>query len=643
MEIQQRKSEHILLYSLMGLISLIYVVNVIYFKGSFESGDGLRHYQMSRYSWNHPHLLLDLWAKPFFTLVTSPFSQFGLTGIKIFNIICSLIIFKLLFDISKILSIPRAPVVPIFCAFGYYYFFGINGGYTEPFFALLIVVTIYYYLKEKYLWSTILISFLPFVRSEGYLLLPLFFIVLFFRKKYKIIPFLFSGIFIYTIIGYIVFNDIFWLANRNPYDGHMAPYYGSGPLNHFFKIYDYIWGKPLTLLLVAGIILAIIRLIIPGYLKRKYALEEYILIYGCVFTYFICHVIFWWKGLFNSLGLSRVMMAIIPLSSIICLRGLNFLLSPLYKYKTISTIAVVLISAIIIIYPFTTEKFPLRLEPEEELVYEMKNWYDTSEYKNKHQIKYFLQPSIPEFLSFDPFDTKQSGELWGLYSTMKRWGSEAVPQGTLIFWDSHYGPNEAALPLEKLMNDQRFRLIKRFFPKNEFKTLGGHSFEIAVFEKLKRTEKATEKFSEKTYDFENQEELLNSHNLTDSIASSGKMSCKLNEQIEYSTTVVEKTYSLINLNEIECISLELNAYSKNEFEALAILSLHSGDNQSVWLSAPISYSGSNTNQWKLLHAQWKLNSKELINSETFRIYIWNKYKKSFYVDDFTIKSLKRCR
>ena len=64
---------------------------IAYFSdATFDAGDGIRHYLVSRYSWKHPDLLLYSWGKPFFTIVSSPFSQFGFMGMAVFNILCGI-------------------------------------------------------------------------------------------------------------------------------------------------------------------------------------------------------------------------------------------------------------------------------------------------------------------------------------------------------------------------------------------------------------------------------------------------------------------------------------------------------------------------------------------------------------------------
>src|ERR1700751_4484090 len=79
-------------YVFCGLVVLfIYFSTLAYLsKGSHGGGDCYAHYKIAHYAFKYPRLFLDLWGKPVFTLLSSPFAQFGFIGIKIFNILCAL-------------------------------------------------------------------------------------------------------------------------------------------------------------------------------------------------------------------------------------------------------------------------------------------------------------------------------------------------------------------------------------------------------------------------------------------------------------------------------------------------------------------------------------------------------------------------
>src|SRR5580700_943620 len=83
-----KTSEKILLAGVLCPIVILFIAIIARSPATYDTGDGIRHYIISRYSWNHSYLFLDHWGKPFFTLVSSPFSRFGLLGINAFNLVC---------------------------------------------------------------------------------------------------------------------------------------------------------------------------------------------------------------------------------------------------------------------------------------------------------------------------------------------------------------------------------------------------------------------------------------------------------------------------------------------------------------------------------------------------------------------------
>ena len=52
---------------------------------------------------------------------------------------------------------------------------------------------------------------------------------------------------------------------------------------------------------------------------------EYLIIFLPFLSYFCLHSFLWWKGMGGSMGLIRVITAVIPLASLICLKGFNLI------------------------------------------------------------------------------------------------------------------------------------------------------------------------------------------------------------------------------------------------------------------------------------------------------------------------------
>jgi hypothetical protein len=56
-----------------------------------------------------------------------------------------------------------------------------------------------------------------------------------------------------------------------------------------------------------------------------------------------------------------------------------------------------------------------------------------------------------------------------------------IPTDAIIIWDAHFGPNEGQLPLDRLLHNEHFELLKKFVPEHPFKTLNAYDYEIYIF------------------------------------------------------------------------------------------------------------------------------------------------------------------
>jgi len=480
--LNNRKTAFVLLIGLFAFFLLI-ALNA---EMTYDAGDGIRHYLFSRYSWNHPSLFLDSWAKPFFTFITSPFSQFGLMGITVFNIFCGMLTAWLCYKIVQKLGFKNPVLVIPFLVFTPAYFPTMNSGLTEPVFGLMIIASIYLVIQGNFIAVALLISCLPFVRSEGFLFMPLFALIFLWRKKYLTILLFSFGTVALSIIGYFYYHDLFWIKTQNPYTGHNSDIYGRGSLFHFISNYRALWGTALFALFIAGFVAPIFFKKDKENKNLNYFIPEIIfLVYGCFGVYFIAHSVFWWKGMAGSLGLLRVIAGVMPCSAIICLAGINLLLKPFKdQYEPFKYVVVLALVFLIIRSPFKHEYFPYKADPEQQLIIETGNWYKQQHFENRKV--YYLYPYFAHVLNVDSFEKTKVEDLWSLYPTIKEWGINTIPDSTMVIWDAHFGPNECRIPLNQIMNDPNFTLIKSFKPKKPFKVLGGYDFEIYVFVKTNK-------------------------------------------------------------------------------------------------------------------------------------------------------------
>ncbi len=98
------KENHIVILLLVGL-GILFTIWSVKSTGSHAGADDLNHTQIAKYAWKYPHLLLDHWGKPFYTLIASPFAQFGNMGTKMMNVLFALLSAWFAYASSKAIAI----------------------------------------------------------------------------------------------------------------------------------------------------------------------------------------------------------------------------------------------------------------------------------------------------------------------------------------------------------------------------------------------------------------------------------------------------------------------------------------------------------------------------------------------------------
>tara|TARA_B100000809_G_C15132440_1_gene529081 strand:- start:1850 stop:3274 length:1425 start_codon:yes stop_codon:yes gene_type:complete len=444
-----------------------------------DSGDSITHYLYSHYAFKYPHFFLHHWAKPFFVFCSATFSQFGFKGIIVFNCICATLSALFSFYIAKNLKIKHSWLVFIFIFFAPLYFKLIFSGLTEYLFGLFLVIGIHLIIKSKYIYAAIIISFLPLIRSEGLLIVGVFGLYYLFQKKYKDIPYLLFGQLIYTAVGAFYYKDILWVVNKIPYANMGSPY-GSGELLDFVHRLNYVIEKPIYLLLVIGSISLVYSLFRYG-LKENNDVKV-ILILGSFISLFIAHSIFWWLGILNSMGLPRVLNAVVPLIAIISLIGVQFITSrvqnPIIKYSLLCGI-----SLLICFYPFSNRPqgvvFDNQLFVIEEnlLITEKVVPYIEKQFPDySTSTVYFSHPYLSLALNIDYFDIDKHREMQTLLI-------DNVEPGAIIIWDDWFSVIQGRVDLEQLTNDSRFELMQTFQQKEDNRMI-----QYTVFKTIATTE-----------------------------------------------------------------------------------------------------------------------------------------------------------
>lgn len=444
--------------------------------GTEGGEDSFMHYLFARYVPMHPENLLDHWAKPLHTLLLAPFAQFGFAGAKIYNCIAGIITAWFTYKTAQRLRLKTAMASVVLLLFAPMYFLCINSALTEITFSMVLAVGLYFLVAQQYWAAAIVLSFLPFARTEGFILLPFFGLYFLVNKKWLPLLLLGAGLIIYSLVGYFYHHhDILWVFTKNPYAGKNGVY-NSGPLTHFADGYRDIWGGPQTILLTLGMLSFLLgRRAIPHTENKTF--YYWLLIVGCAVAYFAAHSIVWYLGIQGSAGLIRVMAGVMPLFALIVCRGLEVIYKPFVINKNLRLAIVCTVLFFVIQYPLTRYRLPAKLGPEENTLYEAGNWYKKSPFYTPGNKVFYFAPTVALAFGIDPFDFDQRGFL----DDVKKTGS--VKQHQIVVYDTHFGPNECQIPLATMQTDTSYELLKSIIPTDSFTTLGGYNYEVHIFRK----------------------------------------------------------------------------------------------------------------------------------------------------------------
>jgi Gpi18-like mannosyltransferase len=463
-------------YYTLAIIAIALLIICFLFDGTGGGGDSVYHFQYAKFAAQHPENFFNHWAKPLYTIFAFPFAQFGFVGIKVFNVLMSLVSAFFTYKILQHFKTANAQFIAI-VLFSITLFVNVTvSGLTEPFSAALLMVSIYFLVKDKTILGLFIISFMPFIRSEGLIILGVFFIYLIFEKKYRLSIWLISGHVIMSVIGSFYYHDLLWVFNKIPY-AHVSSVYGIGTWTHFIEQLYFQVGLIEYALFFVGCLAMVITLIkLKG--KMPFVNEKLWLVYGCFFAFFIAHTSFWALGIFNSMGLSRVFVSVMPLMAIIALDGLNFIENYIVFINNKLAIGVKYILIIlIIVFPFLKTPAAYKIPDDFEL--------DASQVLTKNIVVPYLNTfkpnktiviadiSIPLFYNLDPFDKSKVKMIYDVEDF------NSMDSNTLLVWDTWLSVMEFGLTLEKLNQCDNLKMDTIFHIKSK----QGRVTEYAVFSK----------------------------------------------------------------------------------------------------------------------------------------------------------------
>jgi len=466
-----------------------YALLVIFADGVNGGGDTFVHYQMSRYSWTYHELFLNQWGKPVFTALFSPIAQFGLKAVIWTNLVIIFLEAFLVLKIANQLQLKRSWIAPLLFLTCPVVFDNAVSALTEMICALFLILFIHWSLKGRFAIGALILSFMPFARSEGFVILGIAAMFFFFTRRWKYIPLLLFGSVTMNAIGYWYTGLPLWIFESNPYVHTDITSYGSGSFFHFFIWAIPVFGIGFLFLLKSTWFNAIG---ISNRIKsdwraagseesKVFLLKHQVLFWivlGSFWAYFMAHTMLWWLGMWASLGLLRVMFVIAaPMVFLVLIELNKFIdLRPrLGRFNTQNFLIVFLCGSAIVSNTLILGALgaPVGHGVEESVLDDMHEWMSIEEIESKGRV-FAGHAYVAIILDIDPFDHSKSLRLRDFKS---------AKAGDLIVWDGHYGPNEEQTPIQEINADSTLIFLKEFRPEKEYRPLNDMPFYVRLYRK----------------------------------------------------------------------------------------------------------------------------------------------------------------
>ncbi len=452
--------------------------------------DSWNHYLYARWAWQHPELLLDQWGKPFFTALAMPFAQWGIGAVLLLNHLCVLATAWLSYLTARKLGLKNPWMVIFLFAWQPIVLANTHSALTEPSNALVLVWICYLFAGNRWKTATIVASFLPVIRSEGFVLLGAILVFLAFRKRWRYMPWAAVGVALYGVVGAIIHKQWNWLIVQNPYvrqetDGGFDAGHGS------------FWHYAMHQREIMGIIVAVLCLVSLAFVvlyvfkrlnKKTPAPNSQIALWlwwPLLGFFFVAHSVLWWKGAMGSHGLVRVFVTVSPIMALLSMYSLDLIMRVEIQFLNRLLKGLVSVGMFLVAFPGADLPYPWgwrHVCPEGKYsIAQALKWIKTSPYANGvlvHQlpainVSYDLDPwgaetqlhpksATGEWLSPKPVNEwpKESRTLsiWSV-DTKDSGAHDWLPKGSVLLWDNFHARRDGNMDRAELLGLKKYKTV----------------------------------------------------------------------------------------------------------------------------------------------------------------------------------------
>jgi hypothetical protein len=317
------------LIAVVGL-AVIGVLLIFLFPGSPEQ-DVDYHFLMARTAWVEPFYFVDVWARPLFTTLFAPVAFLGFVPARWLALVVSVAAAWETYRLADDLRVPRAWLVIPFLLGQETFFELFSNLFTEPLFALVLVVAVRCHIRGRIKSGMLVGSLLPLARPEGV------FVCLFWGVSVAVdawrlagvghravvdwrlirrlgsVVILVSGVVIWWFAASFLTGDPLFILHNWPATWH-TDMYGHGTFFSYAQRSREFVGVILIVPFLVGLV-------------RGFRSRSWILITSVFLVLFLLHSVFVKYGLFGEAGFPRYMVSVAPAIALLTLEGWNTIFS----------------------------------------------------------------------------------------------------------------------------------------------------------------------------------------------------------------------------------------------------------------------------------------------------------------------------
>ncbi len=464
------------LAALMGLF-LLYLGIAVTAEAGAGGQDSWNHYLYARWCYKHPQLILDLWGKPFFTLLASPFAQLGIGAVYTLNMFATLATAWITYMIGRKLAMRNPWTLVLLFGLQPVVLGNFYSALTEPTNALVLAFTLYLFVSDHYKAAVIFASFLPLLRTEGLVLVGSMIPFIVVRKRYKLLPWLLTGTVVYSLMAALISGDVGYFFKNNPYfkfensePSSFDP--GSGSLFYYLENQRQITGFWLTLLIAVTLVMGLIYIVQRLQKKTPHELSQVLiwLLFPVYFGYLAAHSLIWYWGILGSHGLFRVFMVVSPVAALIAQFAIHKLMAQDIRILNRIMKVITVVGCFLLAYPGAHFPYPWENKtsisgyPGTPQLDKAMHFIEGKGWKN-HPIVHQI-PELNVHMDLDPF---VEGNDLSKYSTFYIWSINKVeqekdwlPDSSVVIWDNFHARRDAPMTLNEMRSLKNYQEVAYF-------------------------------------------------------------------------------------------------------------------------------------------------------------------------------------